>query len=103
MGIKDLEDLLKDYLQLFLIDYPATGYVLNSGKIYQFKSLYDYVKNKIGGVIPVPPPLERVVYGKVALIGDAGNIINSAVGRRQLRDLSERLQKKALPISDALV
>jgi digeranylgeranylglycerophospholipid reductase len=80
MGIKDLEDLLKDYLQLFLIDYPATGYVLNSGKLNQFKSLYEYVKNKIGGVIPVPPPLKRVVYGKVALIGDAGNIINSAVG-----------------------
>ncbi|MEM4972441.1 MAG: NAD(P)/FAD-dependent oxidoreductase [Candidatus Hadarchaeales archaeon] len=36
--------------------------------------------NRIGGVIPTPPPLESVVYGNVALVGDAGNLINSATG-----------------------
>ena len=38
------------------------------------------IVGEVGGVIPTPPPLKSVAYGNVALVGDAGNIINSATG-----------------------
>lgn len=34
----------------------------------------------MGGVIPTPPPLARVVYDSIALVGEAGLQINSATG-----------------------
>ncbi|MEM1944150.1 MAG: NAD(P)/FAD-dependent oxidoreductase [Nitrososphaerota archaeon] len=38
------------------------------------------ILGKTGGVIPTPPPLESVVKDRIALVGDAGNLINSATG-----------------------
>ena len=74
---ENTEQLLHRYLEKYLLQ-SKVAYSWGGRKSLEY--VLRNVSGKVGGVIPVPPPLKRVVYGDVALLGDAGNIINSAVG-----------------------
>jgi flavin-dependent dehydrogenase len=57
------------------IDISST-LVMNFDRFFKDRKII----NCVGGVVPTPPPLPKVVYDNVALVGDAGNFVNAATG-----------------------